>query len=471
MTLDLDLGRALRTRGEREALVRAVHAAPASEPEPEHLEWKSKGDLRRAKGQHEIMQFVLGAANRDPAKAQRAFEGCAYLLMGVSPGTLDGVVVHDTASLQPAVVKFVGDDEEAPRWDLDYVRVDGVDVLVVSVEAPRDGDPIYTQRRDSDTHEHKGHPDGTIWVRDGSRTRPAKSADVRRLEARARRSRDRVEVAVRPSPAQAVLRAVDLSPEACERWLESERAWYEDPLRPAGGALGEVMRRQERVRALVERQASVAEAFRGGAGRARTVPERRTQEEYLAEVQEYLDWLRPQLPGRAALAALRQRMAVVALELANPGERNFHDVQVVVRVHDAGQGYLDAEDLGRTLPDEPEAPRRWGPWKRGSSVGALAVMGVPRLGRVQALDPNKVSGHDPLEVTFAGVSLRAEKAVPLAGVLLVLDASQAGKSLVVEWSATARDVDGTSRGQFELEVCGSPVSAHELLMREAEVGE
>ncbi len=146
-------------------------------------------------------------------------------------------------------------------------------------------------------------------------------------------------------------------------------------------------------------------------------------------------------------------------------------MQVVVRVHDAGQGYLDAEDLGRTLPDEPEAPRRWGPWKRGSSVGALAVMGVPRLGRVQALDPNKVSGHDPLEVTFAGVSLRAEKAVPLAGVLLVLDASQAGKSLVVEWSATARDVDGTSRGQFELEVCGSPVSAHELLMREAEVGE
>lgn len=75
------------------------------------LEWKRTIDLTRPAGRFEVASFVLGAANRDPAKAAADAEGTAYLLAGVEPGAIYGVPRPDVAQIEDGVT----DDRQAPR--------------------------------------------------------------------------------------------------------------------------------------------------------------------------------------------------------------------------------------------------------------------------------------------------------------------------------------------------------------------
>jgi len=66
MTLNLDTRLPIRTRAQKQALVRAIRDADASEQETDWLEWKSTADLGDRKWQAEAGRQVLGMANRDP---------------------------------------------------------------------------------------------------------------------------------------------------------------------------------------------------------------------------------------------------------------------------------------------------------------------------------------------------------------------------------------------------------------------
>lgn len=76
------------------------------------------------------------------AAAQPTFEGCAYLLAGIEPGNVVGVDRVDPADLDDALSKYVLPAQ--PRWSPNYLTFNGVDVLVITIEAPREGDPICT---------------------------------------------------------------------------------------------------------------------------------------------------------------------------------------------------------------------------------------------------------------------------------------------------------------------------------------
>lgn len=70
----------------------------------------SKRDLTK------IVKAVLSFANRQPDEASRTFGGCAYLLVGVEPGTLAGVQPIDAATLESSLVQYIGSDSFWPSW-------------------------------------------------------------------------------------------------------------------------------------------------------------------------------------------------------------------------------------------------------------------------------------------------------------------------------------------------------------------
>ena len=63
------------------------------------MEWKSSLDLGAPEGRFTVAKAILGFANRAVDQAQLAFEGVAYLVVGVEPGAAAGVINVDHATL------------------------------------------------------------------------------------------------------------------------------------------------------------------------------------------------------------------------------------------------------------------------------------------------------------------------------------------------------------------------------------
>ena len=67
------------------------------------------------------MRQVLGFANRDPDAAGKSFGGCAYTMVGVSPGAVTGTPVHDTARIEDWLTPYLRRAPNAPEWAPTYV--------------------------------------------------------------------------------------------------------------------------------------------------------------------------------------------------------------------------------------------------------------------------------------------------------------------------------------------------------------
>lgn len=179
MAIKVDISRSLRRPLDLVSLVDAViNAGPADEAF--WIEWKSQLDLTRPPGQFKAARAILSFANRMPDTASTVCQGLAYLIVGAEAGGVAGTAVIDAAVLEQALIKYLGGD--GPVWSPTYVTVQGHEVLVIVVEAPRWGDPIHTLRRTYETLH-----DGTVFFRSQAISRPANSAEHRLLEQRARR--------------------------------------------------------------------------------------------------------------------------------------------------------------------------------------------------------------------------------------------------------------------------------------------
>ena len=178
--LNLDFSMPLRSLPRLEELVRAVRDAPASTQEQSFVEWKSEGDAADKKWRAELAKQVLAMANRDPDAAAAWFGGCGYVLVGVAPGVLNGSRVHDSAKIESWLAPYVGRTPEGPEWISTYPEVDGKQVLVLTVEPPKWGDPIWTCHREflADPKAPGKGPkvalrDGAIYVRHKASTEEA----------------------------------------------------------------------------------------------------------------------------------------------------------------------------------------------------------------------------------------------------------------------------------------------------------
>lgn len=111
------------------------------------LERKGAGlKLSTAEGKFTLAKAILAFANRDPETAQPYLDGHALILIGIeNTGEITGVPRIEDHQLLNGLKAFLGQGDSAPRWTTHRVRVDDEnDVLIINVDAPRAGDPLFT---------------------------------------------------------------------------------------------------------------------------------------------------------------------------------------------------------------------------------------------------------------------------------------------------------------------------------------
>ena len=420
MPLKIDTRRALRTPTELRALVEAVRDAPTSEPETDSVEWKGQWDLTNAGQRYETAKHILGFGNRTVVAAARMFEGCAYLLAGVEPGNLIGTTVLDPADIDNYLSKHVPPGQ--PRWHPAYVAVEAHDVLVITVEASRDGDPICTLQQSYGTAQT-----GRVFIRRHGKTTEASPAEIRALETRLRSERPKVELSLDRTDS-APLVAVGMADGIGQQWAETERRRLLGPLRP---------RRPDPLNPL-------AGLAMPGLG---LDLDKRSQEQFKQEVETYLVAPDAVLTAVAAEHAIGDEVAVLRLVVVNPTERNFEEVQVEVRLPAEVLGTLRASEVRRAL-EVPDRPLPWG----DDSVLRPPQLDLSRIVSVRGGRGHDVEHGETTQVRFDAGQVRPGAKVQLPDLYLLIPMKFAGSQLSVSWRITSTSADRWQDGEVLVDV-------------------
>lgn len=205
-------------------------------------------------------------------------------------------------------------------------------------------------------------------------------------------------------------------------------------------------------------QSSAFAAFQGT-----TIEESRTEEEYEAEVEDYLEMARQLLSDAAIASFVEDDRALLRLALRNPTDRNLPKVELIVDF----EGPVLSFDEDPEVEPLPVPPRPWGP-RRTSPLSALHVPSYNFLADLPAshfdLGQRGYSSrnHGSTTIVYEAVDLRPRGEIELPAVDLVVS-STVGAELVGTWTATSTAVDGVSTGQFTVPISPDPVSVTEML--------
>ena len=477
MPINLDTRAAIR----HPDLVRVVHAVVDADEhdEADWIEWKSDLDLSTKRGCFSVARTILGMANRAPASASLACEGLGYIVVGAEPGGLRGVTSVDPADLDQTLGPWLG-GVEGPRYSPTYVYVDGMKVLVVVVEAPKNGDPIYSLRREFD-----GIRDGEVFVRKMGRTERANSLDLRALVERAR-----APAAVLPGLEVSLVGDVPLSwfdrttiDSVVTEWagdrqraMESKARAEERRRRPetipvpnhrtvdaTASIMADYVRQQE------ELARKVLEATRMASipGLANE-PDKRTLEDFLAEVQSWGERAVDAGPAVLMDRYLRAGHGLVAVQVHNPSGRYLPKVKVEVNFE---WDLVSSPERDRSPKRLPRELHPYG--KPYPSPLAQAFSAPPRLfpsvvapvGRMP-IPPRSWTEKGSVRIVFDVGDLRQEATDTSEMHYLLLPELPPDGTLRGTWKATVPEVHGVIRGTLAVPVREDPVSLRELLDRD-----
>ena len=427
VSLALNTSRQFRSIAELTGLVQAISTAVSTESEPDWLEWKREADLSDRGWHMLIAKFVAGSANRDPSLSRQQAGGCAYLVLGAEPGNVGGVRPVDNAKLHAGVSRFVG---TAARWSPQYIAYEGQQVLVITVEPPEYGDPIramLTAYEPNERHRSRCRR-GDVFLRRYGRTDLATQADydmlVHRFAAGAEQARG---ISVQP------LEVVTAVAVACGP--NEIRAWR----RRQGDALLAPLEQRSRDRAPVI-----------------VLPkEDRSVNEYLREVDSYLDEVAPLLPREAHAEALTGRDASMRLVLINGTEHNFAAVRVDVTIDGDVWAYRSDADA---RPEMPRPPRKWGTFARTRVLELSSTIRVPGSSAPEVFGPY-IDNSESTAIGFDDVDLRPGGKVDIDPIHLVADAALAGTTLTARWTATSTSKSGVAYGEFQVAISPDTVSS------------
>jgi hypothetical protein len=383
------------------------------------LELKSAQLLENKNGWGRVARFMLGAANRDPAAASRYLEGRAVLILGVEDDkTVTGVGDIDPAHVQDGTGKYL--DVDGPRWELRRVPVSGSDHSVAVIEVqPPELDKVFVCQ---DTG--GGNRSGAVYVRRMGQTAEADYGEMKtRLQAAASARSIRADIEVELTGAAYSLAGMDELNDAYIEALMTEARMRHDG--DNAGRLG---------------LASYSSLFGTGPDRLEAV-ERFDR----WAVERRGDW--PE--RRDTLVGLLGQG--VGMTVSNKGSRVLEApaVRITVRQARAVVWRDPAEDtLRHSAFPSSMASNEYLPY-----VGALDpvdLAGVSPLGY-----PLEWENTDPDSVTveFQPSALRPgqpSKIDPDDYVLIAVDTH--AERVIVEWSATFRDVEGVLRGEITLPV-------------------
>lgn len=472
MTLNLDTSTAMRSLARYRELIVAIFEAPVSTQETQWLEWKGNADISEKRWAAELSRQVLAMANRDPDVAAKWCAGCAYVLVGVSPGSLVGAPVHDTVDIEGWLVPYVGRAPGAPEWAPSYIEVAGKPVLVLTIEAPQSGHPAWPCRKtyapDPRVREEPRSAvrDGAVYVRHKASTVEAMSADIEMLSRRAAGTRRRItgiSVDVAPSGRAQPL---DASGHAVSRWAEAEREGLQPPApKPSPRTVA-----LDPNSSLAATAKVLAELSQQAMNNALWEPDSRTPEDYQAEVETYLDELKKVMPAVILRRAYERKLGEVRLLLQNNTDDPIDQLQFELSV--AADGIFAAsEDVDVPRARLPGRPVMLGKAGRNKFAGfdAVSTIQLPDYGYtspgVRAIGRRvTIENGGSTRLTFGALDLYPEEVVQLDTFYLYANAGlHTGKALDAEWTARARNLSGVMRGRLEIEVDAKVPSIQELL--------
>jgi hypothetical protein len=307
-----------------------------------------------------------------------------------------------------------------------------------------------------------------------------------------------VEVALSETPAEVT--PLDLGPAAIEEWISAERAVLLAPLTPirrqktgtgpkqpvsldrlreaATGvtprelrdlkrrhAAGEVLTAEEQARR--EAGQALARAMAAMTGRAFSQPQRqedRSRDEYVQEVESYLNSAREAAAQVAINVAIERELIRLQPSVTNHSDRNFPKVEVELYV----AGHVMALDDELDIDEFPARPRLFGT-PRPSPLSALAWSGLvappdlPRIPAARGIPEITIDNSSSASLRFRPVDLRPKRSEELAAFHLVVPADLAGQTLSIAWTATSSGADGQANGSLALGVGATPARLKELL--------
>jgi len=424
MALSIDISRALRTRSELHGLVEAIRDAPAGEPETDWVEWKTGFDLDKdVAHRFETARHILGFGNRHPTAATPYCRGTAYLVLGVEPSNVVGVAAWDPADLDNWLSGYIAAGR--PRWRSDAVEVDGLNVIVFTVEAPQWGDHICTLQRGFDRH-----PAGRIFVRRNGKTIEPGPAEVAQLEERTARGADDIEVSVAAEFPNGALTALVLPEQAPADWVEAQKRDLLAPIAPPAP------RRNNPFGIASFDPPRPSRSF-----------DRRSKDEYRAEVEAYTAGADQVFLARLLAAAVRGHLAVLRFAILNPTPRNFPDAELEVRFPEGVRIFLDEDDPADQL-DAASRPAKYG------NMAALLAPVIPGVSIHRKHSVSYENGR--AVVRFIPVDVRPGRRHTVTEIHLGIPAELAGTHIAAEWRVTSTGATDASEGTLRFAVAEFP---------------
>jgi hypothetical protein len=425
---DLDTSRPIRTYAGRVALVEAILQSHPAFVETDWLEWKSEYDLTNSEQQGHLGRHVLGMANRHPDHSALVAGGCGYIVCGVERGSVRGVKPVDSAVLSATIPQYLG-GANGPQWDATFVEVRDAPVLVITVEPPKWGDPIYPLRK-----QFAKYLSGTIFVRRAGETHQADAPEHEMLSQRLLRRTSTISVDVNWQDQPEIL-CVGLDNDDLEKWIDQEGADLLAPLDASLNPLGI-----------------------GLLGIMEGIGESRKPAEYRKAVEDYLHAARKEAGGRL-LAEGILKSQYLRLTITNHTDLNFARVRCEVHIPGPVVGALRKEDATDYMESFPARPRKYGePRDLFSGLSNLSF-GPPNVDFPRASVKNRASA----DFIFDEIDVRPRSRVRLEKFILIAVAEVPEGMVEATWKATSTSVDGVAEGRLVLPVPAVRLSLSDLL--------
>lgn len=442
--LNFDASQPLRNPRHYATLLEAIHKAHPSD-ETHWLEWKSELDLKSAEGRFALAKEILAMCNRWPADMQ-SIAGRGVVVVGMAPGAATGVRRIDPADLYQRLAPYLGDE---PRWSAQWFEFEGVAVLVVTVEPPAAGDPIFTLQKNFGSA-----IDGAIFIRSGTRAVPANSTQIRALTDRAAPAVSEPSLAIDITvETDGPLKFVTWDNSVVEEWLDAKERALLRPLDPPSPSLYPGLASIESVASM-----SIAQATAWS-----TQPESRTEDEFRDEVEQARS-VASDRAREAFLVFLSPLLPATRVKARNLSTANLADLEV--RAHVAGSidafRRYDDTTISHLHSEMPKWPAKWGP-KPIPALGSLL--------RSQSYVPGDFGpttqifngGSFALEFPSADLRPRAETVLNADQDLVLVAPPEGTEMFEFKWHATASNIDAVAEGIAFLEFSGETVDLTDLV--------
>lgn len=377
------------------------------------LELKSDIDLNEKSGRHKVAKFVLGAANRDPARAAKRFEGHAVMLLGVSVGEIPGIDGFEAKDLAREVHKFVG--VPGPDWDFERIRLDsGRDAIAVVVAPP-------TGRVWPCLADGIGLVDGDIYLRGDGETSKAKGLEIQAMLNRTTSTRKLPAVDVE---VLGKIYAIRADAALLVDWVSRREAEYKAQLSGGAGTL----------------MPSIFDGF-----------DRRSEKEFRDQVQTWVNAsLADPTAGLHELAA--QLFDGISLRVINRTKTFLGDVQVDLTLK-PGPVALEWLEQGKSVEIFTDQPSNWG----AESIAMLlrrndwaAGVTFPSThGQLQ------IEVSEPVQLSLSLKALRPDQTFDASSedvVLVSFGEDEPPEFITATWRLTAGEVDDLLENDVKIPV-------------------